>query len=191
MEREKQWDRVFLQDEKYSSMFAQWKSSAGRGRPDVLEKGGFLEWCPCGGKRDWDWHSCGWQPGQSIWGNGQGGRACRCVAVQVGFVEVLSQLPQLCQWSRNWGRESRVRIKWLRVWGASMRLSRSPGVHLEVVLERGLETQELKPSSCESDVPGIRGSLKYVDFMFSSLHSETRCKSDQGPSLHSSLSHCS
>lgn len=30
MEREKQWDRVFLQDEKYSSMFAQWKSSAGR-----------------------------------------------------------------------------------------------------------------------------------------------------------------
>lgn len=68
-----------------------------------------------------------------------------------------------------------------------MRLSRSPGVHLEVVLERGLETQELKPSSCESDVPGIRGSLKYADLMFSSLHSEARCKSDQGLSLHSSL----
>lgn len=30
MEREKQWDRLFLQDEKYSSTFAQWKSSAGR-----------------------------------------------------------------------------------------------------------------------------------------------------------------
>lgn len=78
-----------------------------------------------------------------------------------------------------------------------MRLSRSPGVHLEVVLERGLETQELKPTSCESDVPGIRDSLKYVDLMFSSLHSEAVrsaspiCKSDHGLSLHSSLSHCS
>ena len=72
-----------------------------------------------------------------------------------------------------------------------MRLSRSPGVHLEVVLERGLETKELKPTSCENDVPGIRDSLKYVDLMFSSLHSEARCKSDHGPSLHSSLSHCS
>lgn len=35
------------------------------------------------------------EPGQSIRGNGQGGRACRCVALQVGFVEVLLQLPQL------------------------------------------------------------------------------------------------
>lgn len=59
MERERQRDRVLLQDEKYSSMFAQWKSSAGRGRPDVLEKGAFLERCPGGGKRDWHCHSCG------------------------------------------------------------------------------------------------------------------------------------
>lgn len=41
MEREKQWDRVFLQDEKYSSMFAQWKSSAGREDLTCWRKGDF------------------------------------------------------------------------------------------------------------------------------------------------------
>ena len=61
-----------------------------------------------------------------------------------------------------------------------MRISRSLGVHPEVVLERGLETQELKPTSSERGVPGIRGGFKYADPMLSSLHSEARCKPDHG-----------
>lgn len=61
-----------------------------------------------------------------------------------------------------------------------MRISRSLGVHPEVVLERGLETQELKPTSSERDVPGIRDGFQYAGPMLSSLHSEARCKSDHG-----------
>lgn len=60
-----------------------------------------------------------------------------------------------------------------------MWLSGTPGLHKEVVLERGLETQELKLTSSDEGCAWDQRCLKYADPLPSGFHMEARVESSK------------